>query len=352
MTPHTEQGVANSTPQDYLADTSEDMRPTRPPIEQAALLMLGLGEEAAGEVIRLMSPDKIMALSRAMENIQVVRREDLAGASEKLLENCDENDVLAGSEYVTRTLQQALGQERARSLMKFSSSIEANPVLEKLLWLDASDILAMIRNEKPQLQAVVLACLSPDKGSAVLSQLPEGARIDLANRLARLKDIPLTSLDTVADLISGFEQGTGDSQPIHGAGHLAEMLNHMDEFVGTSLLENIRDKDEALGNEVDELRLNFEHLLSLDIANLSVIVESSSQDVLALALKGVPDLRLERVFSCMSKRAAKYLKEEIENLGSVRLSLVRNARHEIIELARRLEADEQIELHANDELVA
>ena len=320
-------------------------------LEQAAVLMLGLGEEAAGEVIRLMPPDKILQLSRTMEKIQIVRRVDLARASEHLLDNCDENAVLAGSEYVSRTLQQALGQDRARSLMKFSSSIETNPVLERLLWLETSDILAMIRNEKPQLQAVVLACLSPDKGSAVLSQLPEHSRLDLANRLARLKDIPLTSLDTVADLLSSYDQGAGDSQPIHGAGHLAEILNHMDDIVSASLLDSIKGDDESLGNEVDELRLNFDHLMGLDIANLSVIVEQSSQEVLAMALKGIPELRLERVMSCMSKRASKYLREEIENLGTVRMSLVRNARHEVLELARRLEAEEQIELHANDELV-
>ena len=320
-------------------------------LEQAAVLMLGLGEEAAGEVIRLMPPDKIMHLSRTMEKIQIVRRVDLARASERLLDCCDENAVLAGSEYVSRTLQQALGQDRARSLMKFSSSIETNPVLERLLWLDTLDILAMIRNEKPQLQAVVLACLSPDKGSAVLSQLPEHSRLDLANRLARLKDIPLTSLDTVADLLSSYDQRAGDSQPIHGAGHLAEILNYMDDIVSSSLLDSIKGDDEILGNEVDELRLNFDHLLGLDIANLSVIIEQSSQEVLAMALKGIPELRLERVMSCMSKRASKYLREEIDNLGTVRMSLVRNARHEVLELARRLEAEEQIELHANDELV-
>ena len=324
---------------------------SRSPLEHAALLMLGLGEKAAGNVIRLMPPDKIMTLSRAMENIQVVRRDDLAQASEALLSACDESSLLTGSEYVSRTLQEALGEDRAKSLLKFSSSIESNPVLERLLWLEAGEILAMIRNEKPQLQAVVLACLSPDKGSAVLAQLPEVSRLDLANRLARLKDIPLTSLDTVADLISSFETGSSDSQPIHGAGHLAEMINYMDDMDGTWLLNSIKETDEELASEVSDLRLNFEHLLGLDLANLTVIIENASQDTLALALKGVPELRLERVFSCLSKRASKYLKEEIEGLGSVRMSLVRNARHEILELARRLEADEQVELHANDELV-
>ncbi|CAM3719389.1 flagellar motor switch protein FliG [Parendozoicomonas haliclonae] len=332
-------------------EMTDDFRPNRSSIEKAAILMLGLGEEAAGEVIRMMPPDKILTLSRAMEHIPVVRREELARTSEELLQECDASDMLAGNDYISRTLQQALGQERARSLMKFSSSIESNPTLEKLLWLDTSDILGMIRNEKPQLQAVVLACLSPDKGSAVLSMLPDHSRLDLANRLARLKEIPLTSLDAVADLISTYEHSGGDAQPIHGAGHLAEMLNHMDDYLSSSLLDGIRDNDASLGNEVDELRLNFEHLLNLDLGNLSVIIEACDQDVLAMALKGVPELRLQRVLGCLSKRASKYLREEIENLGSVRISAVRNARHQIIELARKLESEEKVELHAHDELV-
>ncbi len=321
------------------------------PTEKAAILMMGLGEDAAGEVIRYLPPDKIIALSRAMEKTTVVRREELAKVSEEMLISCDATDMLAGSDYITRTLQQALGQERAQSLMKLSSSLANNPILEHLLWLDTNDILAMIRNEKPQLQAVVLACLSPEKGSAVLGMLPEQSRPDLANRLARLQDIPASSLDTVADLIANFEYTGSDVQSVHGAGLLAEMLNHMDDSLGNTLLDSIRDKDTALGHEIDELRLNFDHLLQLDATNLAILIEAVPQDVLALSLKGVNDIQLEHVLAGMSKRASGYLREELNTMGSVRASAVREARQKIVSQARTMEIEGKIELRSNDEMV-
>ena len=59
-------------------------------------------------------------------------------------------------------------------------------------------------------------------------------------------------------------------------------------------------------------------------------------DLLVLALKGADEPLQEKLFGCMSKRAAANILDEMEALGPVRLTEVQSAQKEIINVARRL----------------
>ncbi len=173
---------------------------------------------------------------------------------------------------------------------------------------------------------------------------------DSADALIDGTHVRLTQGLERADGASTVEGAGGDQRLdfIIGGG-VSQQLGHSDGH--TQGGEEGLGKDTALGHEIDELRLNFDHLLQLDATNLAILIEAVPQDVLALSLKGVNDIQLEHVLAGMSKRASGYLREELNTMGSVRASAVREARQKIVSQARTMEIEGKIELRSNDEMV-
>jgi flagellar motor switch protein FliG len=61
-----------------------------------------------------------------------------------------------------------------------------------------------------------------------------------------------------------------------------------------------------------------------------------------MALKTAPEEIKEKIFKNISKRAADMLREDLGAMGPVRLSDVETAQQEIVNIAKRLEAEGKI----------
>ncbi|MFN8195721.1 MAG: FliG C-terminal domain-containing protein [Nocardioidaceae bacterium] len=83
------------------------------------------------------------------------------------------------------------------------------------------------------------------------------------------------------------------------------------------------------------------------------MLRSVDTGALALALKGVPDAVRDKITSNLSARAAENLIEEVELLGTVRLTQVEEAQQGIIRTIRQLEEQGQIMIRrgGDDEFV-
>ncbi len=314
-------------------------------LKQAAAVLIALGEDAASRVISHMPTGKIVPLMNQMNSSKTVSRGMLRHVLKRLMTSLEDSPVLMPDEFVTDILHQALGDERARGVLSGRSS----PVQERLMWLEPEAIAGMIREENPQLQAVVLASMEPEFSATVLHLLPVSRQNDVAVRLAHLKEIPAASLDMISELLDKHDLSVTGGQSVNGIGRMAEILNYLDSDVSNRLINRIENADADLADSVASQRLNIHHLLQLNPQHLRIIIESMDTTVLAIALKGLPTLRLESIFECMSKRAAHFLKDEMEALGSVRVSQVRKAREEMIAVARGLEEEELIELTLGNE---
>ena len=74
---------------------------------------------------------------------------------------------------------------------------------------------------------------------------------------------------------------------------------------------------------------------------------------MVLALKGADAVLREKLFGCMSTRAADKIKDEMEALGPIRLTEVQEAQKQIIDIARKMSDDGTIVLagRGGDEMV-
>jgi flagellar motor switch protein FliG len=98
----------------------------------------------------------------------------------------------------------------------------------------------------------------------------------------------------------------------------------------------------------------FEDLGKLDPSGVQTLLRAVDKGRLAIALKGASDELRDLFFSNMSERAAKIMREDMANMGPVRLRDVDTAQQGMVQLAKDLAAKGEIiiaEAGGDDELI-
>ncbi len=308
--------------------------------QRAAVLLLSLGEKDAAEVLKHMEPGEAEKLGVAMSGLGNIRREQLEGVFESLdVLLTEQAGISAGSEeYIRNVLVHAFGEARANTLLDRIFVDGNTKFLDGLKWMDTPAIVEMVRNEHPQIIAIVLAYLDAGQAAAVLGMLPQELVGDVVFRIARLDDVQQSALKELEAMVD--KQSTGSavakSEKIGGEKVAAGILNAMGSEQEESVVEHLNQKDDGLVARIQELMFVFENLLSVSDRGIQALLREVSSDHLALALKGADPEMQEKIYSNMSKRAAQMLQEDLEAKGPVRVSDVEEAQREILVVAKRM----------------
>ena len=126
-------------------------------------------------------------------------------------------------------------------------------------------------------------------------------------------------------------------------------MNFLDTNVESHLIEAVKEVDEDLGQNIQDLMFVFDNLIDVDDRGIQTLLREISTDTLILALKGADDDVNDKVFKNMSKRAAELMKDDLEAMGPVKLSDVESAQKEILTVARRLAESGEITLGGSGE---
>lgn len=307
---------------------------------RAAVLLLTIGEDAAAEVLRHMGPKEVQSVGAAMASLKNVTRTDVRAVLEEF-SRAVENETALGvgsDDYIRNMLVNALGADKANSLIDRILLGRNTKGLEALKWMDARAIADIVQQEHPQIMAIVISHLDPDHAADVLSCLPERVRSDVLLRIATLDGIQPSALQELDEILEKQFSGNSavKSSSVGGVKSAADILNFMDSAVEEKLLEQVNEIDAATGERIQELMFVFDNLVDVDNQGIQTLLREVATDTLVVALKGAGDTIKDKFFNNMSKRAAEMLREDLEAKGPVRLSDVEAAQKEILATARRL----------------
>ena len=216
--------------------------------------------------------------------------------------------------------------------------------LEILKKVDTSNLARFLVHEHPQTISVVLAHLDAEKKGEVLKKLPEPLQFETLLRLSQLKHV---SPDLVSELEKVLQQELPPEEPLEamkygGTQSIADMLNTMDKDMEISILSQIEERDSLLASEIQKLMFLFEDLVKVDNRGIQTLLREIPNHQLLLALKTASDEVKEKIFQNLSQRAARLLKEDLEDMGPSRLSDVEAAQEEIVHIAKKLEQANQL----------
>ena len=317
-------------------------------VEDAAILLMTLGEEEAAEVFKHLAPKEVQKLGETIARMKAVPREKVEGVLERFATEASDQSMLVADtdEYVKSVLRKALGEEKANLLI--DRILQGSDVtgIESLKWMDASSVAELLRNEHPQIVAAILVHLDFDQSSSVLKCFTERQRNEVIVRIATLDGIQPSALKDLNEVMSKVLAG-GDKlkkASLGGVKTAAEIINMLGSSVETSVLDYIREADNELAQKIMDNMFTFDDLEKVDDKGIQLLLREVQSESLVIALKGAsPELR-EKIFKNMSTRAAETLREDLDSRGPVRLSEVEAEQKELLKTVRRLADEGQIVL--------
>jgi len=308
--------------------------------ERAAILLLTLGEQEAAQVLKHMGAKEVQRIGSAMSKLSNVSREEVQGVISQFTSSVEsETSVGVGTdEFLRKVLVDALGQDKAASIIDRINIGRSTKGLEALKWMDSRAVAELIRLEHPQIIAIVLAYLDPDQSAEVLTALPANMRSDIIVRIATLDGVQPSALNELDDIMEKQFAGKTSvkTSSMGGAKAAANIINLLEPSQEGLIMEQITKSDEALGGRIQDLIFVFDNLLELDDRSMQELLRQVPSDRLLLALKGADEEMKEKVFKNMSQRASEMLKDDLEAKGPVKLSEVEGAQREILNTARKL----------------
>lgn len=309
-------------------------------LDKAAILLMSLGEADAAQILKHMGPKEVQRVGAAMASLHNITQDSVEDATSEFLEAVGGQTGLGigADEYIRSMLTQALGADKAASLVDRILIGGNTTGLDTLKWMEARAVSDIVRFEHPQIQAIVLSYLDPDQAAEVLSNFDENVRLEIMMRVASLETVQpqaLQELNTILEKqFSGGAQG--QTSKIGGVKRAADIMNFMESSIEAVLMEKIKSTDNDLGTQIEDLMFVFDNLKDVDDKGIQALLREVASDTLILALKGADTELQDKIFGNMSKRAGELLKDDLEARGPVRLSEVETAQKEILTVARRM----------------
>ena len=313
--------------------------------KKAAILLLAMGEDAAAEVLKNLDEVEIQQVGYFMTRFTDISPEEVDIVLEEFYRNSVTQEegvnINASPDFIRNALNKAVGPDRAKELADNLSATGEDSGLDALRFIEPVMISNYIRNEHPQTIALVLSYLNNiEQSSTVLRTLPESIQADVVYRMAAMESIPPGVVQELNDVLTEEMKaaGTGGSK-VGGIEPVAEILNSVDKATETRILSTIEESNPDLAEQIRELMFTFEDLALIDAKQMQTVMKDVDQADMVLALKTSSDAIKELIFSSMSTRAAEMVRDDLENLGPVKVSDVEVAQQKIIKVVKKLEED-------------
>lgn len=308
--------------------------------QKAAAVVMTLGPERADAVLGRLSEEEVERLTAEIVELGSVEPDELTGVLSELLHEAKARRLLltGGEDHARRLLRAWRGDEGDAIVDRLLAESKIEPF--SFLAAQPSDAIAReLREEQPQVAAVVLSHLPSRLAAAVLADLPDPLRADVAIRVATTPGPPravVERMDATLRARMGDSARSSSSRADDGLRELANMLNSTDQSVGNAVLEAIEQTNADLAGLIRAQMFIFDDLVSLTDRDLQEVLRDLDSQQLTLAMKGLEGELADMIKRNMSERARTALIEELELLGPVRRADIEAARGEIAAYVRDL----------------
>lgn len=326
--------------------------------QKAAALLITLGPESASHIMKHFDDDEIELLTMEIFNMGSVP----GAVRESVLQECyhmsfvSEGLTSGGVEYARDILSRALGSQKAVEFMERVRLRTQGAPFDFLDGADPAQLANALKNEHPQIIALIVSHLKAAKAAAVISNLDEQRQGEVANRVAVMDRVLPDVIKTVEAGMKGKLSSliTQDYATSGGVSSLVSILHQVDRSTEKVIMDALDEKHPQLAEEVRQKMFVFENIITLDDRAIQRILREVNGKDLILALKGASEEVRQLIFRNLSKRAAEVLKEDLNMSGPVRLRNVEEAQQRIVNVIRQLETAEQIVISrgGEDEIIS
>ncbi|HEY4975657.1 MAG TPA: flagellar motor switch protein FliG [Steroidobacteraceae bacterium] len=321
---------------------------SRSGVDRAAILLLALGEQDAAQVLKHLGAKDVQRVGAAMAQLSAVSRDEVSTVLTTFSSSVEQQTSfgVGTDDYIRKVMNEALGADKAGSVIDRILRGRSSRGLEALKWMEAKAVAEILRYEHPQIISIVLSYLDADQAADVLTQLPEGMRADVLMRVATLDGVHPSALNELDEVLEKQFSGNnaGKSGGFGGPKAAAEILNLIGTANEAPIMAQIAKVDEPLSQKLQDLMFVFEDLTEVDDRGMQELLREVPGDKLIIALKAADEALKQKIFKNMSERAGQMMKDDLEAKGPVRLSEVEAAQKEILLIAKRMSDEGKLAL--------
>jgi len=305
---------------------------------KAAILIQAMGNQGADRIISRLTAEEKELVNQHLNQLGPVAAEVVEQVAKEF------TDLASRAKKNNKKKQVPLIEDKPQGSQASENATPEKTGLELMHSLSAEDVFELIKDEHPQTIAIVLIHLKTNVASEVLAKLADEAKADVAMRIASLDKVIAGMVEEINEVFREIlkNKKTVVADVSGGVSRLAEILNQADEISSELILNEIEEADPEMAAEIKQKMFVFEDLVLVDDRGFQKLLRKVETAELAIALKAASEEVKDKVFRNMSERAGEMLREEIEDMGPVRMKEVTEAQQHITNLIQEMEARGEI----------
>jgi len=318
--------------------------------QKIAIIMVALGEEASGEVMKHLGEHDIEAITQSIASLKNIPVDTM----DRILEDF-ETHLMAGEwisqggvDFARAALERAVGARKAQEILDRVAT-QTSSGFYILKNVAAEQIAPFIANEHPQTVALILSQLDAAQASGILGSLPESMQSDVAYRIATMENVTPAVIQEVEEALeASLRDLLGGHRDVGGPQVVADILNLSGTSVERNVLEQMDAQDPEVAEAVRNLMFVFEDIAKLTDREIGLVLHELEPKDLVMALRAATDEMKEKMLGNVSKRVRTDIEEEMGYQGPMRLSEVEEVQLRIVQVVRQLEEQGQVTLVKGD----
>jgi flagellar motor switch protein FliG len=324
------------------------------PVEQAAIVLLSIGEEPAAAVLRCLEREELLELTQVMSRMSGIKVGTVKLAVQNFFDDYRQQSGLHGASrsYLKRSLDLALGSDIANSVLNTIYGDAIRPKMARLQYASPKWLAEFVASEHVQMQAVFLAFLPPAMAGHIIEALPlEGRELVLLN-LARLDEIDRDLLSELDQLVERCLAALDtQSAIVEGVRQVADILNRLPNN-RAGMVELLRAHDPEVVTQIEQSMYDFFILSRQSEQTITRLLDEIPLELWAVALKGAEPALRDTILTTMPRRQAQSFEDLIRRSGPVPMSRIEQTRKDIMATVKQLADAGEIEIQLFAEATA
>lgn len=320
-------------------------------IRSAAIILLGVGEKSAAEILKTMSPKEVRSIIEAINSLDNISEDDVVKALNDFFtaSNHSSGIDISSKEAIKNSLLTAMGNKGIGAIIQGIHG-DRDRWLELVKAQPMKTVVDLVQGEHPQiitaLVIVIFNNIGSDEGTELVKALPKDLQSQVFRRMTSIGHISKAALDALATF---FFQELDDRESnnvvtIDGLETVANIISYLDSDTEKQIMSELINEDKDLSEKIQDKMFPFSKLADLDKKSIQTLLSEVKNDDLVIALKGVDERIKEYFMQNMSTKSAEILRDEMEAKGPVKIARVLDAQKTIIRLAKKMDQEEKIVL--------
>ncbi len=312
---------------------------------KVAKLIVAIGPENSKEILKYLPEEDVKKIMREIIEIKNLSNDEAINVIKEFTSNLVSGvkEFKGGIGLVKEIIANLYESNKANEILN-NIYPEESP-FAFIEDVDTSKIVDVIKNEEPQVIAVILVFLNPKKVAEILSYFSPELSVEIAKRISQMdKNQPdIEMVNNIVDVLKNKLVQKGQLK-IDGKEKLIKILQESDKKILKEIIEYLEKTDTDLSNYVKRELFKFEELKNIEDRYMQRILREVESKELVVAMKGVSEELKNKIFNNMSERGAEMLKDDIEATGPLKREIVEEAQQKILSVVRKLEANGEIVL--------